>query len=595
MIAAVGATLNAGTALAAATYDDWYSAATAATISPITPSANDLSRTWTGADGRTITARVRQPTVDAKSVILEVPPAGADARPYFEKMVTAALKAKATRLIIPAGTYVFKTTSSASSAHWLVRSLNNATIVGNGAKLVFTKNIAGFAIQDCQKLKVSNLVLDYAFKTSSFGHMIAAPDKIHGILQINDPSSVTSADGIGHITQYDMKVKLPHPADLRVYTTGAKWLGNGQYFSMGFGKNTIGKDYLVYHHYYGGNALKIQGDPHSSKWSEDITLDGVRIIRSPGMGIVVSGVKRGVAIVNSQITPATGEYASSEYDAIHVLPLGGDLIIRGNTIAGAGDDNINLNNPVVEVASVDAAGTTVQAGQWSYFFKPGDTLFAFDDGFKLIGKAKIVSVSSRNPAGQNTVVLDQPIPGLAAGYFLRDADNSNSRVVIENNRMTLGGKALVQVANVLVQGNTFTGSGIRTLSNFSMFKEGMGGLNVVINGNTISGGKMTVRYNYPWAAISVYAVNSKSEISQQLVNRYITITNNTITNVPQACISVASTAFARVTGNTCTGTNKLTPGGYALNLLNDVNVALASNTLDDSAAKLLTFNSLQVH
>jgi len=556
----------------AATYDDWYRLAAGQATSPVTAVAGDLSQSWTAPDGRTIKAVVRQPVGAGPTVTLAPVPAGADARPYFDALVAKAIAAKASKLVIPPGTYRFRTLGN--HAHWFIRRLNDATIVGTGATLLFDADEAGVTVSESQRLKIVGLTLDYNFRTTSWGHMLPAPDGIHGIVQIDDPASVTAADGLGHIAQYDKATGKPDSADLRVYTTGAKWMGNGQYASLGFGKNTIGKQFVVFHHYYGGTALKLLGDPMSgTKQTEDITIDRVRIVRSPGMGIVVSGVKRGVAITNSQITPAAGEPISTEYDAIHVLPFGGDLIVQGNTLVGAGDDNINLNSPVMTVAAVSGASVTL--GHWSYFIRPGHVLMALDGDYRIIGSATVTGVPPQmDPTGSNVMMLDAPIPGLSTAHFVWDAGLSMSRVAILGNSFTTGGKVLVQVANVLIQGNSFDGSGVRLTSNLGTFVEGEGALNVAVQANRFTGGKITNRYGFPFAAISAYAVTAADQLAAAPVHRWIAINKNTIDGVPQAAISIGSAAQATIARNSLSNTNQATPGN-AINVVGSAQVRQA--------------------
>jgi len=559
----------------AATYDDWYQLATAATSSPATVDPGDLVRKWTAPDGRSITAVVKQPNASAASVTLAPVPAGADARPYFEAMVNAAKAAKAGRLVIPPGRYTFASRGS-TTAHWYIRGLTDVVIDGRGATLVFALNEDGIMVQDSQRLKITGLTLDYAFKTTSWGHMLPAPDGIHGVMQIDNPASVTAADGLGHIAQYDKATGKPDPADLRVYTTGAQWQAGGRYFSMGFGKNTIGKGFLVFHHYYGGNAIKLLGDPMSgAKQTQDIIIDGVRIVRAPGMGIVASGMKRGLAILNSQIVPADGEPTSTEYDAIHRFIPGGDLIIAGNTIAGAGDDNINLDPHPTPIAAIDATGTKLTLTDWSYFLRPGDVIAAFDYDFNFLGTAKIVGFPAVPSNGSNVVTTGAPIPGLTTKHFFRSLGFVGGRTLIQNNKFTLGGKVLVQTVNALVANNTFNGTGVRLLASAGQFQEGVGAMNVGVLGNSFTGGKLAARYNFPMAsAISAYGVNGAGVYSDRPVNQWLSIIGNTIHDVPQAAISVGSSAHVVIRGNTIERANTMTPGGKDINVVGAAQVKL---------------------
>jgi hypothetical protein len=510
-------------------------------------------------------------------------------------MVARAIKQRATRLVIPPGTYRFRTESGIANGQWVIRGLSDAVIDGTGATLLFGLNRGGIYVTDCQRLRLANFAIDYDLLTSSFGQVI----DLNGspALRIDDDTPVTAANQIGHIAHYDRDTLTPDPDNIRAYfgPGDTTFVGDQTYLAAQFTPDMIGKTFLVYHHYDGAAALKLMGDPASSRQTEDITVDGIWIRKSPGMGIVAFGVRRGVAIINSRIVPPDGEAASTEIDAMHVYVPGGDLIVKANRVSGAGDDNLNVDSPVIPVRGVDASGSTVTLGDYSYYVRKGDIVAAFDGGMRFQDLARVTTAPSQpSLRATNTFTLDRPIQNLSNTSFLRDVALNGNRVAVIGNTFINGGNVLVQVPNVLVSGNSFQGSGLRILSSFAFFKEGTGGLNVVVDGNTFTGGKVTNRYNFPFAALSAYALTTTLETSMKQPNRYLAIRNNNFDSVPQGCITIASSYHTEISGNVCNNSNTLTPGGFDVNLVNDVDVSLSGNSLN-LLRPLYVFNSYIVY
>jgi len=559
----------------------WYRLATAATVSPLPADPGDMAWRWTAPDGRTIVARVALPRPEPAggTVNLIPPPAGVDARPAFEAAVAAARARHASRIRIPPGTYRFLTTEPERHAHWLIKGLNDVVIEGTGARLMFAGNADGVAIRASRRVVLSGLTLDYALRTATLGRMVARSGQ--PVLQLDRLPA--PSDGIGHVTEFDRTTGRAVPNGIRVYmpkATDVARTAAGAYHSVRFAPAMIGRSFLVYHHYYGGVALKLQDDARSgAEQDEDIVIRDVTVRRAPGMGIVVYGVRRGVAIVDSRIVPAPGEYASSEYDAIHVLQVGGDLAIVGNTIDRAGDDNINIGSPVTPIAAVSDQGRKLALGRYSRFIRPGDTLAAFDGRFRMLGLSRATGTPQPLGGLDHAVRVDPPFPGAAPGAFIRDAALSNGRVIIAGNTIRNGGDTLVQVGNALVRNNRFERTGVRVLASLGTFQEGSGGFNVTVADNSFSGGRVRFRSGFPHAAITAYGLDTGDRISTAPVNRFVAIIGNRIVDAPLGCISVASTSQAAITGNACFARRQDDPASFGIQVINADQVTIRHNTI----------------
>lgn len=91
-------------------FESWLENVKSGTISPAVAEPGDNQERWVAPDGRMVQLVVKtpRPLATAPTVTLPPVPAGADARPYFDRAIEKARSAKAGRLVIPKGTYLFK-------------------------------------------------------------------------------------------------------------------------------------------------------------------------------------------------------------------------------------------------------------------------------------------------------------------------------------------------------------------------------------------------------------------------------------------------------------------------------------------------------
>lgn len=539
----------------------WSALATAQPTSPATVEPGDRNVEWIAPDKRkaSVVVKVPHPSPDAATVTLATVPEGADARPYFEEALDRVRTQKAGRLSIPKDTYTFKSLARGRQGHLVIRGLTDVAIEGSGSTLLFTQNETGLYLTSNQRLKIAGLTLDYTLHTASLGQIEGSP--AGNVLVIDPRFPVTASDVVTYVSQYDEGAQRWVPGGLRfLFPTGnpvqAQFIGNQTYSSPLFKQGKPGQHFMIFHHWYGGNAIRIQDDPGQPQ-SADLTLDGMAIHSAPGMGIFVYGMQRGLAIVNSSIVKrpdATG-LISTEYDAIHLLIWGGDVIVAGNKIADQGDDGMNFNDPVHPIVAVSDDGKTLTLGIYSRFIRPGDTLAFFDLDGSLMGTAHALSVKASGGLNDE-VIVDAPVDGLNKSDLVRDAQLTNSRYVIENNTVSncQCHGMLLQVPLGLAEHNTISGTkanGIRLLANIGNFKEGTGAFDVIVRQNTIFDTGTDNAPAMPWAAISVYGAIRNNAVSAAALNADIEISGNTIRNVRQGCISVASSRRVTLSGNTC--------------------------------------------
>gem|GEM_PF-1218994 len=547
-------------------FDAWSQALAGALNSPALEARrpDDLYHQWAGVDGATVRLLVRQPELPAQASTLTIKPiaADADARPVFEKAMATLRGGGIRRLVVEPGVYNFRSLSQAR-AHWVIEKLRDVDIVGSGATLNFHQDSMGIWLEQSQRVRLQGFTLNYALRTSSLGTVKLENGK--RVLEIDPAFPVTNTTKVFQLQEIDAATKTFVPGGGRlIFLPGAAdpatWVRPQTYSSPlldKFGLN-VGARFGVLHQYYGGVPIRIDGQPGAQQ-TEDITLSKLRILAAPGMGVTVRGVRRGMALVDSVFEPPTdgSNYLSTNWDGIHVLQIGGDLLIRGNRFSGMMDDAINVvGTPVHIVDAVDRDKREVVLSNYSRFVLAGQDLAFFDNNANLLGSARVRSISPlATDVNRHRISLDALPNGVAPQQGVRSLQLAAARYLVSDNLIEKCSchAILVQAANGLVQNNTVRSinrNAIRVLTSLSSWREGVGGFNVAVRRNSIDNTGFDDALDLPWSAISVYG-ESGGRVSPGLVNRGVEISGNSLRNLRQGCITVANTQSAVIKQNLC--------------------------------------------
>ncbi len=592
----------------AASRDDafatWSRIASAETVSPVQPQPGDEQRIWRAPDGREIRLVVRKPNprAEAPTVVLPAFPSDEDAGPHFEAAVARTRLLQAGRLVIPKGRYVFRNVNSTGvpapiKGHLLLQGLDDLTIDGQGSTLVFTRDDHGVVVRGSRRLKLTGLTLDYSLRTASLG-TVQREGNLSSI-KLDPAFPVTAADSVYYAMQLDPATGLWRQGGPRAIMppgskTPAVHTAAQTYTSRSFNQLTPGQPVLVLHHWYGGAAIRIDDTRHPRQ-AEDITIEDVTIHAAPGMGIVAYGLKRGLAVLGSRIVPRPDGSSpiSTSYDAMHVILSGGDILFTGNRIAGQTDDGINISSAVHPVLRIEDDPAVLVLGKYSRFINAGDMLALFDGQGRYLGQRRVTSQPVPLGGLDHKVVLDSSVPGLQLGGAARDLALTGSRYVVADNiieRCYCHG-VLAQLPNGLIERNTIrdiSHNAIRLLTDVGTWYEGVGAINVVLRGNTITRNGFDVANTLPWAAISAYGGARGGKVAESAVNAHLEISDNTIDGAQQACITVASSQSVVVRDNRCNDTNLRAPGRPSIHVMHSSGVKLVGNQRSGSSTGGIT-------
>jgi hypothetical protein len=544
-----------GSAKPAAGFDEWAKRLMADRISPVVAQPGDLSQTWAGADGRPVNVVVRVPRTAGKpTVSIQPPAAGANATPVFQAAIAQLKKAGGGVLKVAPGEYRFQTPNSdqPSTGHLLLSKVSDIDIQAANAHFVFETDADGIFIQDCQRVRIWGARMRDARTLSGTGHM----RRVDGVLRLELEQPLPDGATINWVQPMNEgatrswpqiqsraiiapKVAQPARLDERTFTSPEfKYLKDGQYVVVKFS-------------YYGGRAVYVRDSFTGT--SEDIVLDGVRIGSNGGMGVLVKSRGRGIAIQNSAIAADAGRPYSTNYDGIHVIAGAGDILIRGNSFAHTGDDQINLRSIIHKVTPVSADSATLTTD--ARLIRAGDEVAFFNKAGDYIGRRL---VNAAPPLGNSDTLTFGFAKGdaIAEAAFARVVNITPRRYAIVNNTLadSAGRGMLLQIPNGLVQKNVIRGlprTAIRLLTSFDPWYEGAGAINVRITGNTIDGGGAELGFSWLTGIITALGEVVSAKPAATMQNGPLKIDNNVFTAPRAACIAVYSTKDVKQENNIC--------------------------------------------
>jgi hypothetical protein len=554
-VAAQGVAQPAAAVKKLSDFDVWTKRIMADRISPVIASLADLSQSWIGADNRLASVVVRVPrTLGKLTIAIAVPQAGADSTPVFQAALAQLKKEGGGVLKVAPGEYRFKTVDKSGLGHVLLSKLTDVDIQASGATFVFESNDDGIFIQDSQRVRIQGAKMKEARVLSGTGRMRTVDGVLRLELDQPLPAGVTinwvqpmnegatrSWPQIQSRAIISPTADQPTRIDDRTFTSALfRTLKDGQYVAVKFT-------------YYGNRAIYIR-DSYSGS-NDDIILDGIRISSMGGMGVLIKSRGRGFAVQNSTITADAGRPYSTNYDGVHVITAGGDILIRGNSFAHTGDDQINLRSIIHKTTPTGTNSATLTND--ARLIRVGDEVAFFNKAGEYIGRR---TVNAAPPIGNSDTITFGFAPGepFNEAAYARDINLTPRRFAIVNNTLadSAGRGMLIQIPNGVIQGNTVRGlprTAIRMLTSFDPWLEGAGAINVRITGNSFDSGGGESGFQYLTGIITALGEVVSAKIPSNMQNGPIKIDNNKFTAPRAACIAIYNTAGIVQEKNDCQG------------------------------------------
>ncbi len=527
-------------------------------------SPSGSSYSWIGADNRGMSVSVALPNINGHAVELIRPVLGDNGPQIQEALAKLRASGGGTLRLFP-GNYVVAGGPPALN----LLGLKDVAIEGQGATITFSEWGDGLHIQSCVRLAIKGISFRYAapavlpavIRHSALGNEIVAdPSQIRALSQAK----------IYQITEYD-KAKgsfVPNARRLLLGRDGESLIKTGSNrFVLSSGRLKDFEDARPIElklSYYNGAAIRI-ADPGDTPVSHDITFDGVTVQNSPGMGISVDLMHSGLAVLNSQIglRMPSSNTVTIAYDAFHVTAMAGGILVNRNKFTASGDDAINIGSPIFDLIQRPALKEAKLRAKTGGVYV-GAVLAFFDADLRWLGNSKVVRRSPRTSGAQIDVDFSDNVPD--GSRYARNIELLSSRYAVVDNevyRCQCHG-ILAQNPNGIIKGNVFTSlraNAIRLVVS-AWWREGSGAQNIVVQKNIIEDTGDDSRRGVVWGAITLYAElgddggQDQPAVATEAINDSILIDGNSISDVDQGCISVASSSRVKITNNGCKNFNR---------------------------------------
>lgn len=286
------------------------------------------------------------------------------------------------KIVLEKGTYFFRPdyatekycaiTNHGNGSKKILFALNgkkSVEIEGNGAKLLFHGQMFPFLFEDCGKVTVSDLTIDWDIPFTFLAEVMAV-NPSEGWREVKpmqdgfswslkkDRISFPEIDGfsymyLGSTLPFDKETKrvVDGALDVMSIPTKVEKLGNGNL--------RIYEDLKYYPPI--GSLLSSKGDRDNDRYApafdfkecRNVCLQGITIHHALGMGFLFERTEN-ICIRNSRIvlSPGTDRVISTTADATHFCNCKGDILIEGCRFENMLDDGTNVHGTYMEVDKV---------------------------------------------------------------------------------------------------------------------------------------------------------------------------------------------------------------------------------------------------
>jgi hypothetical protein len=364
--------------------------------------------------------------------------------------------------------------------------------------------------------------------------------------------------------------------------------------------------------------------------TDSVTLDGITIYTSAGLGFSARFTKGQNKIINCAIKPGPmpagatqPRLMSTAADGLNFAYMRQGPIIRNCEFSHMGDDAINFHGVTFPICQ-QVSSTEILVGRpygyekFDWIIEPGDEMRLLEaHSFNILATLKIKSFTYDGPANEQQlewvrktwahgkdkgsiyrIVLVEPVDHFDAAYLDIPATAARHFEITDNYFHDHRARGLrIQTGDGSITGNRFErikSVGISVGPEYAYWREAGWVDNITIANNTLTDiGQGSNTYgpaSYILGAISVFFRSEKPLATYPMLNRNLRITNNTITRSPLAGIFVRCATDVTITGNTLTDVlpTPLPDAGrdYGLTVGHPIDVDQAANvTVKDNVIK----------
>ena len=292
-------------------------------------------------------------------------------------------KEKDIKLVFEKGIYAFKTDYAIGKYMYVTNhsngfkkiifnfdGFNSVEIEGNGSEFIFSGQAMPFDFEDCNKIRVSNVIIDWDIPFSFQGDIIEInkAEEWFDLKPYNEGFSWKLKNGkitfpnINGFSYSELGSTLSHNKETKAVDYGA-WDMSLHPDSVEKQPNGLLRFYVkgIKHYPRVGSVLNSKGDHDNNRYapafltrnSKDIVFDKVIIHHALGMGFLFERSEN-IKIINSGIYIREGSdrMISATADATHFANCKGDILIENCRIEGMYDDGTNVHGTYVAVDKI---------------------------------------------------------------------------------------------------------------------------------------------------------------------------------------------------------------------------------------------------
>jgi hypothetical protein len=453
------------------------------------------------------------------------------------------------------------------------KQLSDFELNGNEARLVNTTLASTLLISGSNHVTVRDLAIDYDPLPFTQGTIASFDHAAQQIMVKVDPGYPDDAKFLASINDGFFKVMDRHTRALkpgardfltpsRIERVGDKmmkvylrWGANDRFPSQL--PIAVGDVVTMCNSY--SHAIVVDG-------SVTTTFYGLKLLASPGMGILENGGAGGMVLQNVSIVPGprpagatTDRLVSTNSDGTHFITVERGPTIQDCTFANTSDDAVNVHGFYYYVVQKTAPRRYIVSPKWDLGLMAGDEIETCEQGtFRSLGRTKIVQLTKRkapelkakitpiwknkSPATQPDLVYDIE---LAQDLPLKVADSitSLSRIgagtAVRRCSFHACGRVLVKSPNSVVEDCQFTyssGNALQAGSDIGFWSEAGFADNLMLRNNhfdhCITGANALTDGSGALGTIYVGMVTPEGAkgFANSFQNRNVTIQGNRIDN-----------------------------------------------------------------
>jgi hypothetical protein len=342
-----------------------------------------------------------------------------DSTAAFQKL-TAALPAVNARLRIPPGKYRF---DPSIEPILQFKKINGLAIEGEGAVLLFTGNTPAFFFDNCSRITVSGITVDWSRPPFSQG-IIQRVEGNEFTVEVDSHFPVTGEEPINTVGEYDPDLRLPSRNGVDQYygvksvsLAGAQLLRIEMEHHIALHK---GATVVLRHPVYGESVFVM----HRCR---EVRFDEVTIHASPGMGII-GEFGSGFTFNKLRVIPPSGtnRLLSTNADAVHLTDCSGSTVFSNCEFRGMGDDAINIHSMYFKIARSPSSEFGAQWGLDTGSDSPpeaGTILEIVEPATQVLkGRARVLAP------------LDSPAPGFIGIEFIETDTSTQFEGLVAGDR-----------------------------------------------------------------------------------------------------------------------------------------------------------------